>query len=62
MDWYLVQWSVGSATWEPAETIEKDAPEEVGRFFAEYPPKLSVLQNLPLKVRRKIEEIGYADD
>lgn len=62
MDRYLVQWSVGDATWEPAETIEKDAPEEVGRFFAKHPPEFSVLQNLPLEARRKIEEIEYADD
>ena len=64
MDWYLVQWRVGGTTWEPAETIEKDAPEEVGRFLARRrkQPTLSLLRNLPLEVRRKIEEIEYADD
>ena len=55
---------MGGATWEPAETIEKDAPEEVGRFLARSNERLtpSLLRNLPLEVRRKIEEIGYADD
>ena len=64
MDHYLVRWTVGGTTWEPAKIIEKDAPEEVGRFFARVKPrpKSSLLQNLPLEVRRKIEEIGYADD
>ena len=64
IDRYLVHWSVGGATWEPAETIEKDAPEEVGRFLARRNERLtpSLLRNLPLEVRRKIEEIGYADD
>ena len=50
-------------TWEPGETVAKDAPNELGRFLA-YRNCLSFSeqQNLPFAVRRKIDEIYSGDD